>query len=685
MIHKHAVLIGIDKYPLLSNLNYAEADAQGFASALKSRYGFQDNEITLMKTDLAGIYQPTQRFIERQLRRMREMNVNLNYFFFGFWGHGFTGKDGKRYLCAIDTDEEELERTGISLESITSILSQIGSQNTCLILDCCQNVADGRGISSTLSEMEVDALSNGAQTMARDIIATRKKRGFSVTEVPTLAILNSCKAGQKAYEWDDRRHGIFTAHLLDAMENNCNSVTAWMDYISERVPRTAWELHHTQTPFFKLEGGGIIRLTVTSSSPANPQVPPVKPQSPESAMNVHEKSEPKKPQVPPNVKKPVSATPNAGFKDVALLSKTPFETTDAWKKRLEEYPRFQVGYGKFQLNACNADKNLFPVRFFVDDVYKNHIEGFKEVFGLIVPANIAKAIHLQTPQIPLTGTFTVNHSDWQITNFLFESGENRVDVSAQLIEAALRKAGHGITAGEKMTLIIKGINYTFRWCLPGTFMMGSPKNEKNRNKGETQHKVTLTQGFWMLECPVTQEMWESVIGNNPSNSKGGNLPVEQVSWDDCQKFLSEWNSLSGMPCGLKAKLPTEAQWEYACRAGTTGPYGGTGKLDEMGWYRRNSGNTTHSVKSKKPNNWGLYDMHGNVWEWCEDWYEDYPNNSVIDPVGPSFGSCRAIRGGFYCSDAQYCRCALRGRCDPEGHYDFIGFRFSLVPSSQAQK
>ncbi|MCL2742328.1 MAG: formylglycine-generating enzyme family protein [Planctomycetaceae bacterium] len=233
-------------------------------------------------------------------------------------------------------------------------------------------------------------------------------------------------------------------------------------------------------------------------------------------------------------------------------------------------------------------------------------------------------------------------------------------------------------AGERVELKIKGIDYAFRWCPAGTFLMGSPQNEADRRDTENQHRVTLSSGFWMLETEVTQGMWASVMGNNPSYFKGIKLPVEQVSWDDCQEYIKKLNGLGIAPKGFKFSLPTEAQWEYACRAGTTGAYGGTGKLDDMGWYSDNSGGTTHVVGTKRANAWGLFDMHGNVWEWCSDLYGDYPNGAVTDPVGANTGSFRVFRGGSWFCSAEYCRSAVRGYDTPGNRYHRLGFRLSLV-------
>jgi formylglycine-generating enzyme required for sulfatase activity len=218
------------------------------------------------------------------------------------------------------------------------------------------------------------------------------------------------------------------------------------------------------------------------------------------------------------------------------------------------------------------------------------------------------------------------------------------------------------TAGSTKTITLPGgATMEMVWCPPGTFMMGSPEDAEFHYDDETQHQVTLTKGFWMAKTEVTQAQWKSVMGNNPSDHEGDDLPVECVAWDDVQQFCAK--------TGLQ--LPTEAQWEYACRAGTTGDYAGTGNLDDMGWY---AGDETHPVGTKEPNEWGLYDMHGNVWEWCQDWYGDYPNHAVTDPTGPGSGSKRVNRGGSWDYNARFCRSASRDNASPDGRYDALGFR-----------
>ena len=195
------------------------------------------------------------------------------------------------------------------------------------------------------------------------------------------------------------------------------------------------------------------------------------------------------------------------------------------------------------------------------------------------------------------------------------------------------------------------IGMKFVWIKPGTFMMGSPKDEEKRCDDETQHKVTLTKGFYMAIYLVTQEQWQAVMGNNPSWFKGDNkLPVENISWEDCQEFVKKLREKDKK----KYRLPSEAEWEFASRAGTTTPFhfGATLSTDQANYNGNQTyGNGKNGVYRQKTspvdafpaNAWGLHDMHGNLWQWCQDWYGEYPQKHVVDPQGPEKGELHVGR------------------------------------------
>ena len=225
----------------------------------------------------------------------------------------------------------------------------------------------------------------------------------------------------------------------------------------------------------------------------------------------------------------------------------------------------------------------------------------------------------------------------------------------------------------------------------GTFMMGSSESEKGRYENETQHEVTISKDYYLGVHEVTQAQYEKVMGTNPSHFQGAivggenaDLPVENVSWYEAVEFCKK---LSELPEEKKAgrvyRLPTEAQWEYACRAGSKTAYSfddEEGLLPEHGWFNRNSSDRIHTVGLLEPNAWGLYDIHGNVWEWCSDWYGEYPNGALSDPTVTKKGSYRVLRGGSWFHEAASCRSASRYRNYPSNRNSFIGFRLALSPS-----
>ena len=240
-----------------------------------------------------------------------------------------------------------------------------------------------------------------------------------------------------------------------------------------------------------------------------------------------------------------------------------------------------------------------------------------------------------------------------------------------------RSATAGMSQAQKDRIIQNLIN-NMVYVEGGTFMMGATAEQGSDawDREKPAHQVTLSS-FSIGQYEVTQEEWEAVMGNNPSEFKGSKRPVERVSWDDCQEFIRKLNAMTGK----YFRLPTEAEWEFASRGGIKSQgckYSGSNNPNSVAWYADNSGNTTHDVGQKSPNELGIYDMSGNVWEWCQDWYDNnYSSSSPqTNPMGPSSGSVRVVRGGSWIHNAFYCRLSFRNYFNPDFRFNLLGLRLA---------
>lgn len=234
----------------------------------------------------------------------------------------------------------------------------------------------------------------------------------------------------------------------------------------------------------------------------------------------------------------------------------------------------------------------------------------------------------------------------------------------------------------------------------GSFTMGSPSSEANRESDERQHTVRISNDFYISKYEVTQDEYQSIMGTNPSKTArgiGDSYPVNMVSWHDAVEYCNILSEREGLTPAFTIngtnvswdrnangyRLPTEAEWEYAARdgqkAGSYNVYAGSDNISSVAWYDGNSGDKNHPVGGKQANELGIYDMTGNVWEWCWDWYDYYTSGSVTDPAGPSSGSIRVFRGGSWRTEAEYCRLANRITAPPSYRYGFLGFRLVRLP------
>ncbi len=691
---KHALLIGVNEYDNLMDLRFACQDASETAAALRENYGFEHQEITLMTDSSERYMRPSSSGgIESHFEEIIESNPNLDLLIFGFWGHGVF-LEQQLYLCPTSASRNRIQQEALSMDRVKKLIAQTGAKNVFIILDCCQKRV-GRGDCQDALMTESNQLSLAGA--ARDIGLAIKQQSESETKdgfEPNIAILNSCKEGQCAYEWNERRHGIFTAHLLDAFNRRLDTVSSIVDHIGNQVSETARKLGFaSQRPFCQMDGTVSLPADMSKASQFGDVFICYRHKNIDLTVDLETELQRRgisyfidKFGVLPGDEYSRIITRALGRAKVLLFLWTPdAEDSSDMPREIGLAQEYNLKIFPYMIGPFNSRQSKYAYslaglsRFVVDrqtpetinsvvDSLENLLNGKPAMQSPNVPPESLKNASQQT-----TGgnTDTIKQTTPRMK-------QNPQEETQRQERIKLRKPG------TRLVKRIKGVEFAFRWCPAGTFMMGSPESEQGRYKDETQHKVTLTNGFWIMETEVTQIQWQSVQGDNPSHFRGDSFPVECVSWDNCQDFCRKCALL-----GLPLQLPTEAQWEYACRAGSQKPFfdgerisGTKANCDGTSFEGTNAkepylGQAT-VVRSYKPNAWNIYDMYGNVWEWCADWYGDYPFSKVIDPVGPFNGSSRVHRGGSWSGFAEHCRSACRGSSVSSRRDFSLGFRCILT-------
>ena len=338
------------------------------------------------------------------------------------------------------------------------------------------------------------------------------------------------------------------------------------------------------------------------------------------------------------------------------------------KAQAEAEKKEETAYKKCTtIEGCNAYLKAYPKGRYVDDVNKTKAELEAQAEAERVEA---EAYRKCTTQAACESYL----KDYPKGKYVKEVRTKKAELEQQA-----QTSSQTNTTGSSITVTANGVSFVMKKVAGGTFQMGATSEQGSDADDDEKpvHSVTVST-FYMGETEVTQALWKAVMGNNPSNWKGDNLPVEQVSWNDCQEFIRKLNSLTGR----SFRLPTEAEWEYAARGGSRSngtKYAGSSSIGSVAWYTDNSAGKTHAVKGKSPNELGLYDMSGNVWEWCSDWFSlsYYSSSPSSNPKGSSSGSGRVLRGGSWYSVAGGCRVSCRGNYAPDNRYDHYGFRLCL--------
>ncbi len=631
-----ALVIGNNDYPAIRDAQGREVreaklencvrDATAVRDLLRDKLGFAEGNI-VFATDQSRVG------IFKSLDAFQKLAAKADIAVIYYAGHGMESLDGREtFLIPVDADlagaaesEAVLEATGVGLGGILEKFGRATRGAKVVLLDCCRDRPKGRTL------VDGAAVRGGGLALLDEHIPA-----------DTLILLAAAPNRQAS---DGLDHGPFTKALLEVLPVGGRSMFDAFFAVSDRVQETT---QRQQVPWLKFDGSGAI-FRENFLVGRGPEVAKV--------------------EVPGNT---------------AEMAKLQAEL-EAERKRREEVERRAEAERKVREEAMKKQSPP-PIVSTPSDSPSMMATLWDKITGAkpTVPPNPPTAA--QTPSsLPSQSPAPSNPPAVPMV---------KTDPAPAPAYPASRGM-EGSRAGEVREF--GGIEMV--WCPAGEFLMGSPTSEKDRGDDERQHRVTLTRGFWLAKTETTQGQWRRAMGSNPSHFRGTDLPVESVSWGDAQDWLEKMNEKHPLPEGWKWELPTEAQWEYACRAGTETVFSFGNMLNGKGAncngnYAYGMGakgsylEKTAKVGSYETNAWGLHDMHGNVWEWCRNWYGDYNSYRHLlgdarnDPTGPASGLVRVFRGGGWSSNAADCRSAHRGRVTPDIRDRYLGFRAAAVPPAR---
>lgn len=663
-----AVLVGIDKYQSLeiTSLRGAANDAKSLAEVLRKDLGFPERNVFVYTADAPAVSQPNTGNIIKGLKYVAGKARSEDTFVLFFAGHGIVS-GGKGYLLTQQSDLGAVEYTSLRLAELSQLVDSIKAGRKLLLVDACRNDPEvGRG----------DAPNRLSSEFARGISiqpATAQRKSEQV-----WATLFSCEEGQRAYEWPDRNRGFFTYYLEkglkgDAVDSSGRvTLSSLVGYLRRVVPEEVQRtlgVDKRQVPWVKMEGAdpGNWVITGLKADELRGKVGEKEKELGQlekeyQARRAREQEEEAKYEaklrkldddIAEMKKRLGTSLAKSGDSLDAMLAMV--KQKEAEEKRLEELRKkreLEEIKRRVEIENLKAEKMRKQLSELKEDIRK-----YKEIVGSPYGKDLKEAA-------------------WKSLVSKYPDAADGVpmgDTNKLLFIAQY---------GNISPLMTNSIGMKFMFIPAGKFAMGSPEQWKGRWEDDgPPHEVEITKPFFMSQYEVTQGQWKSVMGSNPSHFKdcGDQCPVENVSWNDVQEFIRRLNQKEG---GRKYRLPTEAEWEYACRAGAQSTYSfgdDEEQLQDFAWYDKNSGGKTHHVGRKKPNAWGLYDMHGNVWEWVQDWYDRnyYKNSPGENPRGPDRGESRVVRGGSWMVFRGGARASYRLGYSPDSGYYVVGFRLIL--------
>ncbi len=581
-----ALVIGNNSYTGLSPLHNAVNDACSMREALQ-RVGF------IIRTAENTSHREMDRAVRSFIASLNPGDVALLF----YAGHAFQSEEGENYLMPTDFDagsEVDAVYDSISAQRLQALMEQSGAGLRIIILDACRN--------------NPFSLSRAG---SRGLAAMNAGRG--------TFIAYAAGPGQTASDISRGNNGLFTAHLVDALEIPGLTIDQVFRQVGGEVFRASngsqepWISSSIYTDFYFIQP-----TEETVDEPELDEKPTLPEVSAETAVELYQSG---------------------------------MEAFDRG-----DYRRARVLF----LAARNRDSALVSI---IDPKLAECDARLREIAEERARQAALESERQRVPAYRLAARDHAANERWieaqELWAKVLASYPDDPEATAEISELE-RRTG----------LLINSVGMRFKLIPAGSFRMGSNSSEANSDESPV-HRVTITRPFYIGVYEVTQEQYESVMGTNPSRFRGSNRPVEQVSWNDAVEFCRRLSEIEG----VTYRLPTEAEWEYACRAGTTTEYyWGSDSAGRYAWNSENSGRQTHDVGQKRPNAWGLYDMAGNVWEWCSDWYGSYGRSAQVDPRGPSSGDGRVLRGGSWADDPRNLRVSNRLGIAPGNWIDYYGFR-----------
>ncbi|MCD6272408.1 MAG: SUMF1/EgtB/PvdO family nonheme iron enzyme [Deltaproteobacteria bacterium] len=618
-----ALVIGNAKYPAGASLENPVNDARAIKKALENL------NFTVLKYENC-----TQKDIKKAIdifgKKLKQYDVGL----FFYARHGVQVK-GNNYLIPADAkleNENDVEYDCVKVGRVLAKMESAGTKTNIVILDACRD---------NPFERSWNRGSNG--------------NGLASMNAPPGSLIAYATSPGKTALDGAGKHGLYTSALLKHIDSPGITILEMFQQVRSTVmtesgkKQVPWESTSLNENFYFASGSSLI-----VDEPAGKK----------SALYV---------------KANVSGA--RVFVDEEMMGTTNLDNIEIspgeHRIRVEK-----DGYGTYSKTVCIKTGRSLILTVYLEpesapksSLYANTSPSDAKIRILNISPEFYQGIELDPGKyhVEVSSNGYETEKKW----IELEAGEYE-KISIRLKPVAIVQQDRSMT---------NAIGMKFVYIKPGTFIMGSPPDEFGRESDAKQHKVTLTKEFYMQTTEVTQGQWEAVMGNNPSyfNNCGDDCPVEQVSWNDAQEFIRNLNRKEG---GWKYRLPTEAEWEYACRAGSIGRFcfgDSDNKLGYYAWYGSNSRKKTHAVEQKKPNAWGLYDMHGNVWEWCQDnfnWKVKLVRNiyrdGIVDPLCTE-GSFRVCRSGGWFSSAHYCRSANINYYSPGRRFSLLGFRLAMTP------